>query len=183
MAKIGTNANYITCWPNLEPILVAPPTNTSGTTYNWPNLEPIQVEFYLAGEITHVIDSIPWVRCASGNVCICLTWMIYMTLVPNTSFSPLWTYVEVASGQYFCPIWQHFYTWFCSIFTQFELGGGQYFYPIWQHFYLILQYFYSIWAWGWAIFLPDLAAGAESWRHWDTGVESQYFLGWKYFYL
>ena len=43
----GTNANCITCWPNLE---------------------PMQVEFYLAGEITQVIDSIPWVRCASGNV-------------------------------------------------------------------------------------------------------------------
>ena len=26
------------------------------------------MEFYLAGEITQVIDSIPWVRCASGNV-------------------------------------------------------------------------------------------------------------------
>ena len=29
----------------------------------------MQVEFCLAGEITQVIDSIPWVRCASGNVC------------------------------------------------------------------------------------------------------------------
>ena len=29
----------------------------------------MQVAFYLAGEITQVIDSIPWVRCASGNVC------------------------------------------------------------------------------------------------------------------
>ena len=28
----------------------------------------MQMEFYLAGEITQVIDSIPWVRCASGNV-------------------------------------------------------------------------------------------------------------------
>ena len=28
----------------------------------------MQVEFYLAGEINQVIDSIPWVRCASGNV-------------------------------------------------------------------------------------------------------------------
>ena len=46
-AKIGTNANCNTCWPNLEQILVA---------------------FYLAGEITQVIDSIPGVRCASGNV-------------------------------------------------------------------------------------------------------------------
>ena len=36
--------------------------------HKWPNLEPMQVAFYLAGEITQVIDSIPWVRCASGNV-------------------------------------------------------------------------------------------------------------------
>ena len=28
----------------------------------------MQVAFYLAGEITQVLDSIPWVRCASGNV-------------------------------------------------------------------------------------------------------------------
>ena len=28
----------------------------------------MHVAFYLAGEITQVIDSIPWVRCASGNV-------------------------------------------------------------------------------------------------------------------
>ena len=28
----------------------------------------MQVELYLAGETTQVIDSIPWVRCASGNV-------------------------------------------------------------------------------------------------------------------
>ena len=28
----------------------------------------MQVAFYLAGEITQVLDPIPWVRCASGNV-------------------------------------------------------------------------------------------------------------------
>ena len=28
----------------------------------------MQVSFYLAGEITQVLDPIPWVRCASGNV-------------------------------------------------------------------------------------------------------------------
>ena len=28
----------------------------------------MQVEFYLAGETTQVLDAIPWVRCASGNV-------------------------------------------------------------------------------------------------------------------
>ena len=30
----------------------------------------MQVAFYLAGEITQVEESIPWVRCASGNVFI-----------------------------------------------------------------------------------------------------------------
>ena len=28
----------------------------------------MQVAFYLAGEITQVLDAIPWVSCASGNV-------------------------------------------------------------------------------------------------------------------
>ena len=28
----------------------------------------MQMTFYLAGEITQVKESIPWVRCASGNV-------------------------------------------------------------------------------------------------------------------
>ena len=28
----------------------------------------MQVAFYLAGEITQVKESLPWVRCASGNV-------------------------------------------------------------------------------------------------------------------
>ena len=28
----------------------------------------MQVAFYLVGEITQVKESIPWVRCASGNV-------------------------------------------------------------------------------------------------------------------
>ena len=28
----------------------------------------MQVVFYFAGEITQVLDAIPWVRCASGNV-------------------------------------------------------------------------------------------------------------------
>ena len=43
-------------------------TNTSGAAYNWRNLEPMQVAFYLAGEILSQVESIPWVRCASGNV-------------------------------------------------------------------------------------------------------------------
>ena len=36
----------------------------------------MQVAFYLAGEITQVKESIPWVRCASGNV----FYELYMTL-------------------------------------------------------------------------------------------------------
>ena len=52
LAKSGTDSGGITWWSNFELIQV----------------EPMQVEFYLAGEITQVIDSIPWVRCASGNV-------------------------------------------------------------------------------------------------------------------
>ena len=28
----------------------------------------MQVAFYFAGKITQVLDAIPWVRCASGNV-------------------------------------------------------------------------------------------------------------------
>ena len=31
----------------------------------------MQVAFYLAGEITQVKESIPGVRCASGNVLLC----------------------------------------------------------------------------------------------------------------
>ena len=31
----------------------------------------MQVAFYFAGEITQVLDAIPWVRCASGNVSFC----------------------------------------------------------------------------------------------------------------
>ena len=42
-------------------------TNASGAIW-WANLQLMQVAFYLAGEITQVKESIPWVRCASGNV-------------------------------------------------------------------------------------------------------------------
>ncbi len=33
----------------------------------------MQVAFHLAGEITQVLDAIPWVRCASGNV----SWQVH----------------------------------------------------------------------------------------------------------
>ena len=81
MAKCATNASGAIWWPNFE-LMQVPPfgTNSGGITW-WSNFELIQVEphtlgtnaggileFYLAGEITQVKDSIPWVRCAFGNV-------------------------------------------------------------------------------------------------------------------
>ena len=35
---------------------------------NWPNLENLQVEFHFAGDLAQIIETIPWARCASGNV-------------------------------------------------------------------------------------------------------------------
>ena len=63
MAKFGTNESGAIWWPNLELMLVEPPGGQMLNSYTWN-----QVDHYLAGEITQVIDSIPWVRCASGNV-------------------------------------------------------------------------------------------------------------------
>ena len=60
MVKFVTNASGVIWWPKFA-------INASGATW-WPNLDSMQVAFYLAGEITQVIDSITWVRCASGNV-------------------------------------------------------------------------------------------------------------------
>ena len=55
LAKFVTHAGGTTWWSNFELIQVEP--HTIGQI--WP---------YLAGEITQVKESIPWVRCASGNV-------------------------------------------------------------------------------------------------------------------
>ena len=43
----------------------------------------MQVAFYLAGEITQVLDAIPWVRCASGNVCLLTTKIAHATFCEN----------------------------------------------------------------------------------------------------
>ena len=64
VAKFATNSNCITCWPDLEPVLVASPggqilTNTSAKN---------EYKFNIVEKITQVLNSIPWVRCASGNV-------------------------------------------------------------------------------------------------------------------
>ena len=71
MVKFVTNASGVIWWPKFA-------INASGATW-WPNLDSMQVAFYLAGEITQVIDSIPWVRCASGNV--------YLKLLPEGPWS------------------------------------------------------------------------------------------------
>ena len=85
VAKFATYASGAIWWSNLQLMQVVPSggqicnsckwrhlvakfvTDASGAT--WWLLEPMQVAFFLlAGEITQVKDSIPWVRCASGNV-------------------------------------------------------------------------------------------------------------------
>ena len=61
LAKFGTNSGDITWWSNFELIQVEP--HTIGQIWNQRKWHSI----LSAGEITQVIDSIPWVRCASGN--------------------------------------------------------------------------------------------------------------------
>ena len=68
MGPSVSNYGGITWWSNFELIQVKP--HTIGTN--------AQVSFFLAGEIIQVKESIPWVRCASGNVyqtsgCIIIT--------------------------------------------------------------------------------------------------------------
>ena len=81
MAKFATNASGAIWWPNLELMQVVPSgslicnqcnwrylvakfgTNASGAIW-WTILQLMQIAQ------SQVIDSIPWVRCASGNVLI-----------------------------------------------------------------------------------------------------------------
>ena len=56
-ASSGAYASSATLWPKLEPIQVALQFGTNATG------------ILLAGEVTQVKKAIPWVRCASGNVC------------------------------------------------------------------------------------------------------------------
>ena len=77
MGKFVTNASSATWWPKLELMLSTLHVGQWWSNFeliqvepHWPNLEPRQVAFYLAGKITQVTESIPWVRCASGNVYI-----------------------------------------------------------------------------------------------------------------
>ena len=41
----------------------------------------MQVALYLAGEITQDKESIPWVRCASGNVLVLLRFFVFLVLL------------------------------------------------------------------------------------------------------
>ena len=50
----------------------------------------MQVAFYLAGEITQVIDSMPWVRCASGNVfAVCLSFSLQHSAERKEGIGPI----------------------------------------------------------------------------------------------
>ena len=57
VGKFATNASGAIWWPKLKQMLIAL------------HIGQICNRCNLAGEITQVLDPIPWVRCASGNVC------------------------------------------------------------------------------------------------------------------
>ena len=65
--QIWNQSKWCTLWPNWQPMQVAPSGGQSCNQFkkfHWNQFQTILVErFY------QVIDSIPWVRCASGNVC------------------------------------------------------------------------------------------------------------------
>ena len=91
VVKYGTNASGAIWWANLQLMQLAP---SGGQIWNqskwctlWPNWQPMQVapsggqicnqfkkfhwnqfQTILVERFTQVMDSIPWVRCASGNV-------------------------------------------------------------------------------------------------------------------
>ena len=81
LAKFGTTAGGATWWSNFELIQVEP--HTIG-----------QMAFYLAGEITQVKESIPWVRCVSGNVYISEVYLFSIFDTPILSGSEMeWNYL------------------------------------------------------------------------------------------
>ena len=124
MVKFVTNASGVIWWPNLQPMQVAPyddqiwnlckwrhlvdnfATKASFATW-WPNLEPKKVAFYSAGEITQVIDSIPWVRCASGNVFYYFYFFSFREKRLRVTEATAW--VRFASGNVFLDIKNHFW--------------------------------------------------------------------------
>merc|ERR1712037_813007 len=59
VAKFVTKASIATWCPKLEPMLIALHVGQICNQCKWHSI---------AGEITQVLDPIPWVRCASGNV-------------------------------------------------------------------------------------------------------------------
>ena len=122
MDKFATNASGAIWWPNLQPMQVVPSggqncnyckwchlvakfvTYACSATW-WPKLEPMlialhvgqicnQCKWHLAGEITQVKESIPWVRCASGNVWKCTR------LAHLLSFASLFSIGEVHRVQW-----------------------------------------------------------------------------------
>ena len=78
MGKFATNAIGAIWWSNWNQCASGSPvaklaTVACGAIW-WPNLQPIKevllksIKTILVERFTHVMDSIPWVRCASGNV-------------------------------------------------------------------------------------------------------------------
>ena len=91
LAKFGTNSGGITWWSNFELIQVEP--HTIGQIWNQCNWHSIS----RAGEITQVIDSIPWVRCASGNVYYKDTFVAKFCWQDLLTFPPIFLGLKIVS--------------------------------------------------------------------------------------
>ena len=70
VAIFGTNASGAAKWPSFEPMQVAP---SSGQNVQTIQIVPsgsdrVDLKYFGLKKISQVMDSIPWVRCASGNV-------------------------------------------------------------------------------------------------------------------
>ena len=86
--QIWNQSKWCTRWPNWQPMQVAPSGGqicNQFKKFHWNQFQTILVERF-----TQVMDSIPWVRCASGNV-FCHTWkMSFLTAGKSRQSCPNW---------------------------------------------------------------------------------------------
>ena len=82
----------------------------------------MQVALYLAGEITQVLDAIPWVRCASGNVFLqfftSLRFSLFLTVFRH--FSLFLTVYQYHCFSPFSTIF-HCFSPFLTVFRRYSL--------------------------------------------------------------
>ena len=90
VAKFGTNASGAILRTILQLLQIAPPGDQ-----NWNKCK------FLAGEITHVKEAIPWVRCASGNVFLLRASLIFTigNLCQSSPILPNYKWVKLTQNK------------------------------------------------------------------------------------